>query len=113
MLSRRVATSGGGGAPAQLSAASRDACRCSLSSWMVGGGGALRGSGCRTGAARQAAAAVDARRFGVTADDAKILQERRDAKRIVKPKVDRFKDFHGRWHVAKDTEETAVLEDRL
>lgn len=108
MLSRRIGASSSGASAAQLSAAARSACRCSLNSWISSSG--RTGGGTRH---RAGVAGVDTRRFAVTVDDAKILQERRDAKRAVKPAVQRFKDFHGRWHEAKTTEDTAVLEDRL
>jgi hypothetical protein len=96
MLSRRVASS---------AAARQVAARCAC-------GRSVHRLTPPAAAAAAAAAAVSrqARTF-VTADDAKILADRKAASREPR-KIERFKDFTGRWHESKTVADHPVMEDR-
>ncbi len=58
-----------------------------------------------------AGAAAGGRTFVSTADDAKILADRKAAMRQPR-KIERFRDFTGRWHEGTTSADTHVMEDQ-
>jgi hypothetical protein len=77
-------------------------CVCGRSVGVVAGGKELLDAAPATGGRRT---------FASTADDAKILADRKAAMRQPR-KIERFRDFTGRWHEGTTSADTHVMEDQ-